>query len=240
MTEATSLDVTSIDTTVVSSIQKLYDNMATCRINVGGKIFTTRKATLAKSGYFRTLLEDDSTCDYSEHMIDRDPEIFAKLLNCMRDPRYMKDNMQKYMPELIYFDMLGLLPPKIDLKIEKVTPETRYGIDENGNIILYGYRSNVNLEKHPQLNIICTNLRLTIPSNHNGILESLINIPFVTTRLQSGYYTKLDLAVQINTSSIISYTIPEGPVGTKYSTRELVHIEGVPFAILRIIPITDK
>lgn len=75
----------------------------TVKVNVGGTVFTTTVSTLQKAKYFSELALEP---DLSEQVIDRDPFIFAYLLNCLRDNRYIKlEKLQEYQPDIDYFSM---------------------------------------------------------------------------------------------------------------------------------------
>ena len=71
-------------------------------INVGGKEFTARERVLCKS----SLLKVQLTGPFSKggYVVDRDPELFRKLLNCMRDPSFLEIyDMKELAPEVLFF-----------------------------------------------------------------------------------------------------------------------------------------
>ena len=57
------------------------------RLDVGGKIFQTSRETLSASGFFASLLDFDGDGDLDKEgniFVDRDPELFQVILNCLR------------------------------------------------------------------------------------------------------------------------------------------------------------
>ena len=73
------------------------------KVNVGGRIFTTTRGVLQKAKYFQELSLD---ADLGEQLIDRDPDIFAYLLNCLRDRRYINpERISEYGPDIDYYAM---------------------------------------------------------------------------------------------------------------------------------------
>jgi hypothetical protein len=81
-------------------------------INCGGKRFQTTKRTLDCSEYFNGIITN-TTID-KEIFVDRDPTVFKKILNYMRDPKYPVSI--KYLYEL---DFYGIKYPKYN----KYTPD---------------------------------------------------------------------------------------------------------------------
>jgi hypothetical protein len=71
-------------------VQAAENSMSLIRVNVGGKIFTTRKSTFenAEGTFFEGLVNDRFPVDRDEEgniFIDRDPTHFACILNWLRD-----------------------------------------------------------------------------------------------------------------------------------------------------------
>jgi hypothetical protein len=63
-------------------------------LNVGGVLMKTYKSTLMKSTYFRSYFErwTDDKIDKKETFVDFDPNIFAHVLNILRNPNYIVPN----------------------------------------------------------------------------------------------------------------------------------------------------
>ena len=88
-----------MDSQTSSNTMELKDDIVT--VNVGGQKFTTRKSILEKLEYFRVAQK--FTLD-ADDMIDRDPAIFALLLNMCRDANYAtQENLKRIVPDLVFF-----------------------------------------------------------------------------------------------------------------------------------------
>lgn len=217
-------EITSIDDTpdVSNNVADLSISMEIVKVNVGGEIFKTRRQTLKKSGYFRGLFAASRDNDLTEHFIDRDPKIFRKLLNYMRDPSY-KLELEKYSPDFIYYEIEIPKPAYTidDLNIQKEKPTTRYMINEKGHIILCGYI-------HEEYNTwISTGISLTIPKGHMGIIEAINGMRIRYAWFREGKYKDL----------IIEPEVTRDDYDQEIQTR-LDIAEGFPIATLRIIPVT--
>lgn len=70
--------------------------MTTIKLNVGGKIYETRKSTLIQSKYFKTLLDDKfgNKSEDGTYFLDEDPELFIHILNKLRHPEYEYPEIQ--------------------------------------------------------------------------------------------------------------------------------------------------
>ena len=79
-------------------------------INVGGSIFKSHKNTFCKSKYLDDMFNlQKETIDFSNRLIDRDPLIFAVLLNCLRDRNYVSNDICKYKPDILFFQIKFLI-----------------------------------------------------------------------------------------------------------------------------------
>jgi len=70
-------------------------------INVGGRIFTTSRETLAFSPYFSSLFDRWDTEKSGDIFIDRDPDGFKHVLRLLREPTY--NFPSKWKAELLFF-----------------------------------------------------------------------------------------------------------------------------------------
>jgi hypothetical protein len=91
-------------------------------INVGGRIFITTENTLRRSGYFAVLLEDKTfgANPNDPIFIDRDPDAFSQVLNCMRnDGKLLIKPTRNLLNELNYFLVKPYNPYNFDTFMEK-------------------------------------------------------------------------------------------------------------------------
>jgi hypothetical protein len=88
-------------------------DMTVIRVNVGGRIFHTCRATLLQMEYFQCMFHlggNPDKTDYTDTLIDRDENVFSYLLNCMRDSQYIKlAKLIEYKPDIDYFQIPSLL-----------------------------------------------------------------------------------------------------------------------------------
>ncbi|CAL2033955.1 unnamed protein product [Caenorhabditis brenneri] len=87
------------------------------KLNIGGTLFQTTKATLTRfDGFFRTILETDvpvTKDDFGAIFIDRDPTHFRLILNYMRDWNVKlpacEDKVEEISNEAQYYLLTGLV-----------------------------------------------------------------------------------------------------------------------------------
>jgi hypothetical protein len=72
------------------------------RVNVGGTVFTTTQGTIQKAKYFSEISKNP---DLSNVMIDRNPDTFSYLLDCLRDHKYISNRLNACQPDIEYFGM---------------------------------------------------------------------------------------------------------------------------------------
>lgn len=112
-----------VDLPKISSENKLKQSNDIVTINVGGKLFTTRKSTLTSysSSILCAILNGKHTVSYDKDgniFIDRDPKLFEYILNYLRDPNQLdierldKVTRRRLYIELDYYciDILGHKP----------------------------------------------------------------------------------------------------------------------------------
>ena len=111
-------------------------------INVGGRSFSERRRILARSGYLDAMFRfHRGRTDFTAEFIGRDPEIFARLLNAMRDDNYLDPELARYRPDVVFFqldfvtDYLVRLPdPRPRLLVEGTDPRCHLLRNEDGSL----------------------------------------------------------------------------------------------------------
>lgn len=99
-------------------------SMKTVKLNIGGTVFTTTIDTLCKfkNSFFFSMLNNTNwkTNDNGEYFIDRDPQVFSRILNFLRIGVMFTDDLDLYSINLLNSDLIYYkIPYKKVEKIEK-------------------------------------------------------------------------------------------------------------------------
>lgn len=125
-------------TAEIKSTSTMATNLIT--LNVGGTLFHTTRVTLERSSYFKALLQDDTST--GTIFIDRDPSLFAFVLNHLRGGASTIPMGRKYIAFRQECDYFGVGSSTALTPMEKQWIYTRTscilyrGEDENGDDML--------------------------------------------------------------------------------------------------------
>lgn len=138
------LDVEKVNSTSEENFKK---------VNIGGMIFLLNPNVVASSGYFQGMVNmNPREKDFSKIIIDRNWFHFSFILDCIRDPAYYENKIEKLQdikPELEYFQFENLLKvlsttmpeshtSRISdvIKITKKHPTAHYEVFDNDEIVI--------------------------------------------------------------------------------------------------------